>query len=77
MSIVDTTEKDLSNVEGKEDTREVHTSSVKSSSTLFSCSLRAIYIRVHRAQKHCLVLKSYIPGINSWIVPRRCYDFFF
>ena len=46
MSIVDTPEKDSSNVEGKSHTRKVHTSLVKPSSTLFSYSVRTMYNRV-------------------------------
>ena len=51
MSIVDTTEKGLSNVDRKFDMRKVRTYSVKSSSTLFSCSIPAIYNRINIAQK--------------------------
>ena len=57
MSIVDTPEKYLSNVEGKSDMRKVRTSSVKSSSTLFSCSVRAMYNRVNSSQKQHLMFK--------------------
>ena len=51
MGIVDTPEKDLSNVEGKYDKRKLRTPSVNSYSILFSCLLHAMYNRVHRAQK--------------------------
>ena len=57
MIIVDATENDLSNAEGKSGTRKVCTSSVSLSSTLFSCSVRAMYNRVHRDQKQRLMLK--------------------
>ena len=76
MIIVDTPEKDLSNVDGKYDTRNVYTSSVKSSSTIFSCSLRAMYNRSNIYQKQCLMLKSYIPEINPLIGPKRHYEIF-
>ena len=39
MSIVDTPEKDVSKVDRKLDKRKIRTSSIKSSSTLFSCSI--------------------------------------
>ena len=55
---------------------KVRTYSVNSSLTLFSCSIRAIYNRVKSDQKQHLVLKSYIPGINSLIGPKRHYDNF-
>ena len=74
MSIVDTLEKDLSNVDRKSDIRKVHTSSVKSSSTLSSCSIRVIYNIVSRSEKQRLVLKSYLTGINTSIFPKRHYD---
>ena len=51
MSIVETLEKDLPNVDKKSDMRKVRTYPVKSSSTLFSCSICEIYYRVNRAQK--------------------------
>ena len=65
MSIVDTPEKDVSKVDRKLDKRKIRTSSIKSSSTIFYCSIRAIYNRVHSAQNQCLVFKSYIPAINK------------
>ena len=43
MPIVENPEKDLYNDDRKYDMRKVRTSSVKSSSTLFSCSIRAMY----------------------------------
>ena len=54
--------------------RKVHTSSVNSSSALFSCSIHSMYNIVNRSQKQHLMLKSYIPGINLLIGPRRNYD---
>ena len=32
-----------------------------------------MYNRFNSAQKQGLALKSYIPGIDSWIFPNRCY----
>ena len=74
MGIVDTPEQDLSNVHRKLDTRKVRTSSANSSSTLFSCSIRAMYNRVNLSQKQRLMLKSYFPGANTLIIPKRHYD---
>ena len=51
MSIVATHEKDESNVDRKSDMRKVCTSSVKSSSTLFYCSLSEMYNRVNHYLK--------------------------
>ena len=51
VSIYDSLEEYLSNVDGKSDMRKLRTSLVKSSSALFSCSKRAMYNRVNRAQK--------------------------
>ena len=51
MRIVDIPENNLSHVEGKEVTRKLCTYVVNSYSTSFSCSARAMYNRVHRAQK--------------------------
>ena len=76
MSIVDNPENDLSNVDDKSYMRKVRTSSVKSSSTRFLCSIHAIYNRVNSAQKQRLVLKSYIPGNNSLIGTKRHYYIF-
>ena len=75
MSIFNTPEKDISNFEGEYDTRRVRKSSVKSSSTLSSCSICAMYNRVN-CTKIRIVLKSYIPGINSFIVLKRHYYIF-
>ena len=47
MSTVDIPENYLSNVDQKPDMRKVPTSSVQSSSTLFYCSIRAMYNRVN------------------------------
>ena len=58
MSIVDTHEKYVSNVDSKLNNRKVCTSSIKSSSTLFTCSIHAMYNRVHRAQNKHLMLNS-------------------
>ena len=52
MSIVDNPEKDLSSVDRKSDTRKVSTSSVNSSSTLFYCSIHAMYNRVNLSKKN-------------------------
>ena len=65
MSIFDTHEKDLSNVDQKLDTMKVLTSSVRSPSTLFSFSMIAMYNILNCAKKQRLMLKSYIPGINT------------
>ena len=65
--IVDTPEKDISNVDRKYDMRKVRKSSLNSSSTLFSCPISSIYSRVNCAQKQRLMLKLYIPGINRSI----------
>ena len=77
MSIFDTPEKDLSNVDSKYDMRKVRTSSVKLSSTLFYCSMHAMYNIFDCAQKQRLVLKSYIPGINTSVFPRIHYNILF
>ena len=71
MSIFDTPEKYVSNVDRQSYKRKMHTLLIKSSSTLFSCSIRAIYNRVHRAQNQCLMLKSFIPAINKSIFPKN------
>ena len=52
--------------------RKLYTFSVKSSSKLFSCSTCAMYNRFNHAKKS-LTLKSYLPGINTLIFPKR-YD---
>ena len=54
--------------------RKLRTSSVKSSSTLFSCSIHAMYNKFNCSQKQRLVLKSYLPGINTSIFPKRHDD---
>ena len=64
-SIVNTPKKYVSNFDKKLDMRKVLTSSINSSSTLFSCSICAMYNIVHRAQNKRLVLKSYITAINT------------
>ena len=73
VRIFDTPYNIFSNVEGKSDIRKVHTSSINSSSTLFLCSIRSMYIIVNRAQKQFLVLKSYILGVYSLISTKRHY----
>ena len=65
MSILDTPEKYLSNVEGKSYTSKGFISSLNSYLTLFSRSVCAIYYKGYRTQKKSLVLKLCIPGINS------------
>ena len=74
MSIVNTPKKYLSNVYGKYYMRKVRTSSVRSSSTLFSCSIHAMYNRFNSAKNLCLKLKSYNIDINSLICIKRHYD---
>ena len=74
MSIVDAPEKHLSNVDRKSEMIKVRTSSVNSSSILFSYSICDIYNRVDCAQKQHIVLNSYLPGINTSIFPKRHYD---
>ena len=77
MSIVYTPEKDVSNFDMKLYKSIVCNTSINSSSTLFSCSIRAIYNRVHRAQNKYFMLKSYIPTINTSIFPKKHYDIIF
>ena len=74
MSIVDTPEKDVSKVDRKLDNRKISISSINSSSTLFSCSIREIYDRVYCAQNQRLLLKSYIPAINKSIFLKKNYE---
>ena len=74
MSIVDTPEKDVSNVDRKSDKRKVRTSLIKSSSTLFYLSIHAMYNRFHSAQNKRLMLKSYIPAINISIFLMKHYE---
>ena len=57
ISIVDTPEKDVSNVDRKLDKRKIRTSLIKSSSTLFSFSIREVYNIFHRAQNQRLMSK--------------------
>ena len=52
---------------------KVSTSSVNSSSTLSSCSMRAMYNIVHRDQKQSLMLKIYLSWINTSIFQKRYY----
>ena len=54
--------------------RKVRTSLVNSLSILFSCSLRAMYNRVNCTKKQHLMLKSYPPGINTWVFLNRYYN---
>ena len=74
MSIVDTPENGVSNVDRELDKRKICTSSINSSSTLFSCSIRAMYNKVHCSQKKNLMLKLYIPEINTSILPNNHYE---
>ena len=59
MGIVDTAEKDVSNVHRKTDKRKICTLLLNSSSTIISCTIREMYNRVHCAQNERLVLKSF------------------
>ena len=70
MIIIDTPETFLSNIDRKYDIIKVRTSSVKVSSTLFSCSMRAMYNIFNCALKQRLMLKSYLTGINTSIFPK-------
>ena len=54
--------------------RKLRISLVKSSSTLFSFSICAIYNRVNISQKQHLMFNLYLPGINSMIFPKRDYN---
>ena len=58
----------------KSDMRKLRTSSVKSLSTLFSYSIRVIYNIFNSSQKNCLMLKLYLTGINTSILPKRHYN---
>ena len=51
MSIVDTPERDVSKVDRKLYKRKIRTSSIKSSSTSFSCSIRSVYNRFYSGKK--------------------------
>ena len=42
--------------------------------TLFSCSIYAIYSIVSCAKKQRLMLKSYLPGINTLVFPKIHYE---
>ena len=33
-----------------------------------------MYNKVNCAQNQCIMLKSYIPGVDSWIGAKRCYN---
>ena len=46
---------------------------ITSSSVLFSCLTRAMYNIVHCDQNQNPMLKSYIPGFDSWIGVKICY----
>ena len=74
MSIVDTPEKDLPNVDQKLDMIKVRTYSVKSSSILFSCSICAMYNRINSAQKQRIMFNLYVPEINTLIFSNMNYD---
>ena len=74
MSIVDTPGKYVPYIDSKLDRRKVRSYYINSSSELFSCSIRAIYNRVHRTQNQYLMLKSYIPAINKSIFPKKYYE---
>ena len=74
ISIVDTTENYLPNVDSKIRHGKSTYIFIKSSSTLFSCSIFAMYNRVNRAKKQRLVLNLYLPWINTSIFPQRHYE---
>ena len=57
IRVFETPEKYLSHGEEKSVTRKVSTYSVKSYSTVFSCSLHAMHNRVYHAQKQGIMLK--------------------
>ena len=69
MSIVDIPEKHVSNVDIKVDKRKIRASLIKSSSELFSCSIRSVCNRVRSDRNQRLVLKSFIPATNTSIFP--------
>ena len=58
----------------KSDMIKVRKSSINSSSTLFYCSICAMYNIFYCAQNKSLMLKSYIPGINTLVFIKRHYD---
>ena len=74
MSIVDNPEKYVSNIDRKLDNRKLYKYPIKSSSTLFYCSIRAMYNIFHRDQNQRLMLKSFIPAINTSIFPKKHYE---
>ena len=51
--------------------------SMNSSSLLFSCSICAMYNRVHHAQRKHLMLKQFIPGLDSSVGANICYNNYF
>ena len=73
ISIFETPEKYLSNVERKHDMRRLRTSSVNSSPQLFFCFIRAMYNRVNFSKKTYIMLKSYLPVTNTSIFLKRHY----
>ena len=77
MIIVDNLEKDVSQSKGNTLTRKLRKDYVKSSSSLFSCSIHDIYTRVNCDQKKCLMLKPYITRVYPWIGAKRCYNKYF
>ena len=72
MHIVDTPKKDVSNFDKKLDKRKLRKSSIKSSSTLFSCLVCAMH-NISHCSKKSLMFKSYIPGVNTSILPKKHY----
>ena len=77
MNIVDTHKKVLSQCEGKEVTSKVCKYSLNSYSTFSLYSVHAMYHRFHLSLKQCLMLKSHIPIIDTWIGPKICYYNYF
>ena len=73
MSIIETPENDLSNIDQKSDMRKSCTSSVKSPSILLFFSMLEMYNRVNRTKKR-LMLESYLTGIKKHTFPKRNYD---
>ena len=59
ITIVDTHENYLSNIEGKYDMTQVRTSSVNPSSTLFLCSVRAMYNIINKKNSHVEIIHSW------------------
>ena len=66
MNIVNTPEKDLS-----EKSTYIFRKIIIN---IFPSSIREIYKKVNSSQKECLVLSSYLPRINTSILPRIFYD---